>query len=871
MKRKFSVRVGLLCLYFLLRIEWCSAATFTWTGAVSSDWFIGGNWIPIGVPGSSDTVNFTNGSINLTAAVSIHGAFNWSGGTLGGNPLIIASGGVMNIAGSVTLDNVLTNAGTVTMTGPADFYLNNNNSTTLRGAVYNLSGALWDIQTNANIFSGGYGDDFFDNSGNVRKSAGAATASIYTTFINSGIVTNFSGVLSFNGGGVLAGEYGAASGATIGFSSGNFTMDVPPVISGAGLCEFTGATLALAQSVPTNLLLAGGSLILGPGFQNHGGITNLTLSGATIISTNSVTGTFTWETGTIAGPMTVAGGGVMNISGNVTLDNLLTNAGMVTMTSNGTLNVNNNNSSNLRGGVYNLSGALWDIQTNANIYNGGYGDEFFNNAGTFRKSGGTGIAAIYTPFANAGLVTNLIATLSFNGGGDVAGEYGAASNTTIDFASGSFTMNVPPSLTGSGLIDFTGTTLTLGQNVPPNLVLAGGNLILGPAFQNNGAITNLTLNGARLISTNTVTGMFIWQSGTLASPMTIASGGVLNISGNVTLDNLLTNAGTVVMTGNSGLSVNNNNTPNLNGGVYNLAGALWDIQTNANIFNGGYGDEFFINAGTFRKSGGTGIAAIYTPFTNSGAVSNQIGGVSFNGGGALAGKYDAAVATTIVFTSGGFTMGIPPALTGSGLCEFTGTTLTLNQTVPSNLALAGGSIILGSSFQNNGGITNLTLSGASLVNTNTVTGALVWEAGALAGPMTIASGGVLNISGNVTLDNLLTNSGTVLMTSNGNLNVNNNNTPTLHGGVYNAADALWDIQTNANIYNGGYGDEFFVNAGTFRKSGGSGTTAIYTPFANAGLVTNLIGTLSFNGGGGVAGEYGAASNTPLIWPPAVSR
>ena len=39
------------------------------------------------------------------------------------------------------------------------------------------------------------------------------------------------------------------------------------------------------------------------------------------------------------------------------------------------------------GGVYNLAGALWDIQTNANIYCACYGNEFFNNAGTFRKSG----------------------------------------------------------------------------------------------------------------------------------------------------------------------------------------------------------------------------------------------------------------------------------------------------------------------------------------------------------------------------------------------------------------------------------------------------------------------------------------------------
>ena len=69
--------------------------------------------------------------------------------------------------------------------------------------------------------------------------------------------------------------------------------------------------------MPTNLVLAGGSLILGPAFQDSGGITNLTLNGVTLISTNTVTGTLNWASGTVAGPLTVASGGVMNITGSV--------------------------------------------------------------------------------------------------------------------------------------------------------------------------------------------------------------------------------------------------------------------------------------------------------------------------------------------------------------------------------------------------------------------------------------------------------------------------------------------------------------------------------------------------------------------------
>ena len=146
-----SVLLPLLCLSVLLKVGWCSAATFTWNGSVSTDWFNNTNWIPAGVPASTDTVNFTNGTtINFTSSVARGGVFNWGAGTLSGSPLTIASGGVLNITGSVTLWNVLTNAGTVTMTGAGVTMYNNN--WTYNGGVYNLAGALWDIQTNANIY-----------------------------------------------------------------------------------------------------------------------------------------------------------------------------------------------------------------------------------------------------------------------------------------------------------------------------------------------------------------------------------------------------------------------------------------------------------------------------------------------------------------------------------------------------------------------------------------------------------------------------------------------------------------------------------------------------------------------------------------------
>ncbi|MGA9777404.1 MAG: hypothetical protein WBS33_03955, partial [Verrucomicrobiia bacterium] len=54
-------------------------------------------------------------------------------------------------------------------------------------------------------------------------------------------------------------------------------------------------------------------------------------------------------------------------------------------------------------------------------------------------------------------------------------------------------------------------------------------------------------------------------------------------------------------------------------------------------------------------------------------------------------------------------------------------------------------------------------------------------------------------------------------------------------------------QTNAAISCYCFGDEFFNNAGTFRKSGGSGTTTISVSFINSATIDALMGTLSFSG------------------------
>ncbi|MGA2660496.1 MAG: hypothetical protein ABSH34_23600, partial [Verrucomicrobiota bacterium] len=134
----------------------------TWNGSASSDWFNPANWTPTGVPSANDTVNFNNGTINPTAPVTIGGQFNWSGGSLAGSPLTIATNGVLNVVGggSVTLYAPLTNAGTINWSNSATWTLYNNQSASYSGAIYNLSGARLNIQSDQGM-NGAWGNEFF--------------------------------------------------------------------------------------------------------------------------------------------------------------------------------------------------------------------------------------------------------------------------------------------------------------------------------------------------------------------------------------------------------------------------------------------------------------------------------------------------------------------------------------------------------------------------------------------------------------------------------------------------------------------------------------------------------------------------------------
>jgi hypothetical protein len=602
---------------------------------------------------------------------------------------------------------------------------------------------------------------------------------------------------------------------------------------------------------------------LGPAFQG-GSITNLTISGATLAGTNVVTGTFNWNNGTIVGgPLTIATNGVMHIivSATAYLESPLTNFGTVTWTNtgfNGDLYVLNNGGIPYAGLIDNRAGGIFDIQCDHIMQNSAGTPNYFQNAGTMRKSANSGTTSISIPIINSGTVNALQGTLNLDGGGTLAGAFTAAGGTAITLSGGSFTNSGPVSFSGPGPIQFTGGNLWLLSDAISNLPLTGGIVNLGPAFQ-GGSITNLTIAGATLAGTNVVTGTFNWNNGTIVGgPLTIASNGVMkiNVSGTAYLESPLTNFGTVTWTNtgfNGDLYVLNNGGIPYAGLIDNRAGGIFDVQCDHIMQNSAGSPNFFQNAGTLRKSANSGTTSISIPILNSGTVNALQGTLNFNGGGILAGTFAATNIAAITFSLGNFTNSGPVSMLGPGPIQFTGGNLLLLSDAISNLPLTGGTVNLGPAFQLSGAITNLTISGATLSGTNKVTGTLSWTSGAfVGGSLTVASNGVLNMNASATLflECPLTNFGTVTWTNtgfNGDLDVLNNGGIPYAGLIENEPGALFDIQCDHSLINTA-SLTYFHNAGTLQKSARTGTTGVSLPVTNSGTISSLSGNILFSGG-----------------------
>ncbi|MEK7445750.1 MAG: hypothetical protein AABZ70_12920, partial [candidate division NC10 bacterium] len=380
-----------------------------------------------------------------------------------------------------------------------------------------------------------------------------------------------------------------------------------------------------------------------------------------------------------------------------------------------------------------------------------------------------------------------------------------------------------------------------------------------------------TLQGA---GTLTVNGAFNWSGGSMsggAAQTVVASGATLNITGAVSLSRRIDNFGTTTWTGTGNISTSGGGSSVV---FDNKTGGQFLIQNDQSIVGDGSVAEVVVNSGTITKSVATGTTTIGTSavtFTNNAAavVDVQTGTLAIAGGGSSSGNFNMAAGAFLNFT-GAYTLNAGASITGAGSARLVGTpTLTVggNASVQ-NLLVPTGTVVTGAGDL-------------------TVNGTLTWSGGSMStntAKTIVASGGVIDVTGTASLGRRIEvqSGGVMRLTGAGQVNTSGGGSQVV---LDNLAGGLVDIQNNNGFTGDGSVAETIVNAGTFRKSAGGGTSTIsgVVDFSNTGGTLDiqsgqltlanafnhtgtgsvLAGVINNGGGGSSSGSLALSSGTQV--------
>jgi fibronectin-binding autotransporter adhesin len=869
-------------------------ATVTWISSVSGAWDVGSNWSTGKKPGAADDVVISSSSITVTHStgtdavhsVTSNGTLELSGGTLS---LSAAStlnafklgGGTLAGSGAVTVGGVLTwTAGTLSGTGKVEanggMQISGTGGHTLTGLTLdNAAEADWtgtggiSLGANATLNNLSTGTFYatadatlsgsastFNNAGTFSKTGGSGTTTISVSLNNTGTVDAASGTLNVAGKDVATGAFTVETGATLAFNGGTQALKAGSSVSGAGDVKFGGATVTVlgSYSITGNTTVSGGTVQ----FDTDTTLPTLTLSGGTLggTATVTVTGALTWTGGTMNGGGTTVANGGTTISGtnfkqlsNRTFDN----AGTATWSGTGILYMNSNSVWN------NLANASLLIENDAQL-GGGNGSQYtgskFNNAGTLQKMGGTGTTTVLAFVNNTGTIDAASGTLNLAGGGRNDAAYTVESGATLGLTGGSHALDANSSITGDGSVSFSGGTVDLSgaYTVTGTTTVSAGTV----TFAQPVTLGALTVSGGTLTVDGdlTVSGLLTWTGGTMNGSGTTFAQGDISISGNngkALAGRTLENAGTATWTGTSGITLSNNAV------VTNDAGALFDARSDVAI--SGYSGTFN-NAGTLKKSAGTGTTTINALFNNSGAVEAASGTLSFPAGGLDGGSFTADSGAALLFGGGEHSFTAASSVGGDGSVTFGGASVTFAGTysVGGPTTISNGTVAFDSAVT----LGSLTLSGGTLAGLGdvSVTGLLTWTGGTMTGAGQTDANGGMTISGTGTknlLNGRTLNGSETTTWSGGDINV-------MYDAVWNnLSGAVMDVRGNNRFGTDSvfHAEGTFNNYGTFQKSAGTGVTYGDIAFNNSGTVEAASGTLDLAGGGISSGAFAADSGATL--------
>jgi len=180
----------------------------------------------------------------------------------------------------------------------------------------------------------------------------------------------------------------------------------------------------------------------------------------------------------------------------------------------------------------------------------------------------------------------------------------------------------------------------------------------------------------------------------------------------VSLSRLIANQGTINLTGTGQI-----NTTAAITVLDNQAGALVNIQNDNGFTGDGGANEAITNAGTFRKSAGTGTSTVSLidlnntggtldvqtgqltlggAFNHTGTSSVTAGTVNAAGGGSSSGTLALSSGALVNLTGGTANLAAASSITGAGLYKVNGGTLSINGAVSADkLDLVAGGTLTG--------------------------------------------------------------------------------------------------------------------------------------------------------------------------------
>ncbi len=524
-------------------------------------------------PIATTTLTITNGTLNGSADITVGGLTTFNGnGDISGSGTITAGGGIVLTNGLATIDGktLVNPAGqTASLTGNYDGF------TLLDGAVI-VNDGTFDGQTASGLVNseGNIGAPVaFTNNGAFLYNDVGQTFAISNVLFNvtsTGTVEVQAGTLQIGAGGgggtSSGGMFAADADGTLDFTGGTYSLDASSSIGGPGAVGFAGTeTIAAPYDVTGTTVFQGGTanfsgpiVAIGSAVMALGGtanlganpidpatltVTNGTLNGSGDITVNGLT--------TFNGSGDLSGSGTVGADGGIDLDGALT-------TIDGKTLVNPAGQTASLTGIYDgfnlLDGAVIVNDGTFNVQSG---------AGTVESEGNTGARVAFTnngvflyndpgqsfsinnvPFnvTSTGTVEVQAGTLRLDGGGT---ETGAAftidSGAVLDLSGGAistYTFDSSTSLVGAGTLSVSGygTVVTISSNNP---ALTGPTDIVSATLLVDGSQTNSAVTISHGILGGTGTVGPVTSSGTI-NPGTAPATGILNVQGDVTMDDQAT-------------------------------------------------------------------------------------------------------------------------------------------------------------------------------------------------------------------------------------------------------------------------------------------------------------------------------------------